>query len=81
MIELQTENERLKHESQVMVQNYVRQLETKEDVIRRLKASFEENHQERQVEVLSRRENDAIKQENRMLRDKIAELSRDLDMA
>ena len=74
MIELQTENERLKHESQVMVQNYVRQLETKEDVIRRLKASFEENHQDRQVEVLSRRE-------NRMLRDKIAELSRDLDMA
>ena len=44
MIELQTENERLKHECQVMVQNYVRQLETKEDVIRRLKSSLEENH-------------------------------------
>jgi cell division protein FtsB len=64
-----------------MVQNYVRQLETKEDVIRNLKARFDDAHQDRAVEALSRRENDAIKQENRMLRDKISELSRDLDLA
>lgn len=36
-MELQSENERLKHESQIMVVNYSRQIETKEDTIRNLK--------------------------------------------
>lgn len=65
---------------QVMVQNYSRQLESKEDVIRTLKFRLDDN-QDSRVELLTRRESDAIKQENRMLRDKVAELSRDLDLA
>lgn len=44
LMELQSENERLKHESSLMVQNYVRQLETKEDVIRTLKLRFEDSN-------------------------------------
>ena len=38
LIELQTENDRLKHESQIMVNNYSRQIDTKEDAIRNLKS-------------------------------------------
>jgi hypothetical protein len=38
LIELQTENDRLKHESQIMVVNYSRQIDTKEDAIRNLKS-------------------------------------------
>lgn len=40
LIELQTENDRLKHESQIMVVNYSRQIDTKEDAIRNLKSKL-----------------------------------------
>ena len=33
LIELQTENDRLKHESQIMVVNYSRQIDAKEDAL------------------------------------------------
>lgn len=65
---------------QNMVTNYSRQLESKEDIIRGLKFQLDSG-QDSRIELMSRRESDAIKQENRMLRDKIAELSRELDLA
>ena len=40
LIELQTENDRLKHESQIMIVNYSRQIDTKEDAIRNLKSKL-----------------------------------------
>ena len=37
LIEMQTENDRLKHESQIMVVNYSRQIDSKDDAIRSIK--------------------------------------------
>lgn len=75
LYEVQSENERLKHEGSLACQNYIRQLESKEDVIRGLKMRIDEGPRG-----LSPREENAIRQENRILRDKVAELSRDLDL-
>jgi hypothetical protein len=69
LMEQQTENERLRHEASVTVQNYLRQLESKEDVIRNLKMRMEDG----QVEAGTRRET-ALRQENNMLRDKLSTL-------
>jgi len=80
-MELQTENDRIKHESAVMVQNYSRQLESKEETIRSMGQRLEASQGDQEVESIVRRENEAIKQENRMLREKVGDLSRDLDMA
>ena len=80
LIELQTENDRLKHESQIMVVNYSRQIDTKEDAIRNLKSKINALDGDNSVEIMVRRENETIKQENRMLREKVADLSRDLDL-
>lgn len=78
LMEQQTENERLRHESSVMVQNYLRQLETKEDVIQTLKNRLDNNPP---GDLVNRQEYEAIRQENRILRDKISDLNRDLDLA
>jgi hypothetical protein len=69
LLEQQTENERLRHEATVTVQNYLRQLETKEDVIRNLRIRLDENQD---GGIGTRRETNAMKQENNMLRDKVA---------
>ena len=69
LLEQQTENERLRHEATVTVQNYLRQLETKEDVIRNLRIRRDENQD---GGIGNRRETNAMKQENNMLRDKVA---------
>jgi len=69
LLEQQTENERLRHEATVTVQNYLRQLETKEDVIRNLRIRLDENQD---GGIGNRRETNAMKQENNMLRDKVA---------
>jgi chromosome segregation ATPase len=74
LMEQQTENERLRHEASVTVQNYLRQLESKEDVIRNLKMRMEDG----QVEAGTRRET-ALRQENNMLRDKLSTLQRELE--
>ena len=78
-MELQTENDRLKHDTEAMATNYLRQIESKEDALRTLKSRLEDtvSHESRS-EVLSRRETEQLKSENRILRDKIAELSREL---
>jgi hypothetical protein len=61
LIELQTENDRLKHESQIMVVNYSRQIDTKEDALRNLKSKLDALDGDNSVEIMVRRENDTIK--------------------
>jgi len=80
LIELQTENDRLKHESQFMVVNYSRQIDAKEDALRNLKLKLDALDSDHSVEIMVRRANETIKQENRMLREKVADLSRSLDL-
>jgi hypothetical protein len=80
LIELQTENDRLKHESQIMVVNYSRQIDAKEDALRNLKLKLDALDSDHSVEIMVRRANETIKQENRMLREKVADLSRSLDL-
>jgi hypothetical protein len=58
---LQTENDRLKHESQIMVVNYSRQIDTKEDALRNLKSKLDALDGDNSVEIMVRRENDTIK--------------------
>lgn len=56
------------------------ELESKEQAIRELSSNLntvEPGYSE--AEVLLRKENDAFRQETRMLRDKVADLSRDAD--
>ena len=77
-MEAQTQNERLQHECNTMVQNYSRKIEAQEDTIRSLNQRLD--HQgnlagaDPDYEGLMRRENDTLKRENQLMRDRIAEL-------
>ena len=79
LMEQQTANERLQHECDTMVANYSRKIDAQEDTIRSLNMRLE--HQgnlastDPDYEGLMRRENDALKRENELMRDKITELS------
>lgn len=60
-----------------MVNNYNRKLEAQEDTIKSLSQRVEqsENINETDYEGIYRRENEAIKQENKLLRDKVSDLA------
>ena len=78
LIEAQTQNERLQHECNTMVQNYSRKIEAQEDTIRSLNQRLD--HQgnmsgaDPDYDGLMRRENETLTRENQMMRDRIAEL-------
>ena len=82
-MEAQTQNERLQHECDTMVQNYSRKIEAQEDTIRSLNQRIEHAGAlataDPDYEAMMRRENEALKQENTLMRDRVAELSRELD--
>ena len=78
LIEAQTQNERLQHECNTMVQNYSRKSDAQEDTIRSLNQRLD--HQgnmsgaDPDYDGLMRRENETLTRENQMMRDRIAEL-------
>lgn len=76
-MELQTENERLRHDNSATVANYNRKIEAQDDTIKSLSMRLEAagNNHEPDYEEIYRRENEAIKQENKMLRDKVGDLA------
>ena len=83
LIEAQTKNERLQHECDTMVENYSRKIMAQEETIRTLNHRLE--HQanmagaDPELVQLLRRENESLKSENQLMRDRVAELSRELD--
>ena len=60
-----------------MVANYNRKLEAQDDTIKSLSQRLEaaNNNREPDYEEIYRRENEAIKQENKMLRDKVGDMA------
>ena len=67
----------MKHDASTLVNNYSRKLEAQEDTIKSLSQRVEqsENINETDYEGIYRRENEAIKQENKLLRDKVSDLA------
>ena len=82
-MEAQTQNERLQHECNTMVNNYSRKIEAQEDTIRSLNQRME--HQgnlasaDPDYEGMLKRENDALKRENTLMRERVADLSREVE--
>ena len=82
-MEAQTQNERLQHECNTMVHNYSRKIEAQEDTIRSLNQRME--HQgnlasaDPDYEGMLKRENDALKRENTLMRERVADLSREME--
>jgi len=76
-MDLQAENDRLQHEANNMVANYTRKLEAQDDTIKSLGQRLDtaDNVHETDYEGIYRRENEAVKQENKMLRDKVGDLA------
>lgn len=76
-MDIQAENDRLQHEANNMVANYTRKLEAQDDTIKSLGQRLEHagNDRETDYEGIYRRENEALKQENKMLRDKVGDLA------
>ncbi len=66
-----------------MVQNYSRKIEAQEDTIRALNQRLD--HQanmsgaDPDFETMLRKENEGLKSENNLMRERVAELSRELD--
>ena len=81
LIELQTENERLKADASLMVNNYNRKLEAQDDTIKTLGQRVEHTESMRNpdYEEMLTRENDNLKKECVVLREKVANLSQDVD--
>ena len=69
---VETENDKLKTTMREMVDDYTRQLELRDETIKRNESSFNQRAMSQQIDELSH--------ENRMLKDKNGKLSRDLDM-
>jgi len=77
LMDIQAENDRLQHEANNMVANYTRKLEAQDDTIKSLGQRLEHagNDRETDYEGIYRRENEALKTENKMLRDKVGDLA------
>lgn len=72
-MELKTENERLQHDNASMSANFNRKLDAQEDLIKSLNARLENASNTQDYEEIYRRENESLKQENKMLRDKVSD--------
>jgi hypothetical protein len=75
---LEIENEKLRATMREMVDDYTRQLDVRDDTIKRLE-SQEMVHQN-EMSMLVYKENEQLKQENRMLRDKVNLLDQELNL-
>ena len=77
LMELKAENDRLQHDNSTIAANYNRKLEAQDDTIKSLSQRLEAaaNNREPDYEEIYRRENEAIKQENKMLRDKVGDMA------
>ena len=74
-MELKTENDRLSHDNSTMVANFNRKLEAQDDTIKSLNQRLEAAGNNTEYEEIYRRENEAMKQENKMLRDKVGDMA------
>lgn len=85
LMDLQSENDRLSHQVQTMVGNYQHQIDSKDEAIRALRERIADAttscKDASEVEQMYRRENDALKKENHLFREKNDHLMRDLDRA
>ena len=72
-MELKQENERLQHDNASMSANFNRKLDAQEDLIKSLNARLENASNTQDYEEIYRRENESLKQENKMLRDKVSD--------
>ena len=72
---MQTENDRLKHDAALMSQSYSRKIEAQDDTIRTLGQRVDNNQGNPDYEDMLIRENDGLKAECSLLRDKVASLS------
>lgn len=81
LIELQTENERLKHDASLMMNNYNRKIEAQDDTIKTLGHRIDQSESMRNpdYEGMLIQENENLKGECALLREKVANLSRDMD--
>lgn len=74
---LEIENEKLRATLREMVEDYSRQLDARDQQIQRLESN--EMIQQNEVSMLVYKENEALKQENHMLRDKVAILDEEVN--
>ena len=80
IIDLKGENDRLRGECTNLVDKYERKLDAQQDRIAKLNIELHERVPgETDVEVMLRRENDTMRQENSMLRERVAQMSADLN--
>ena len=74
---MEIENEKLRATLREMVEDYSRQLDARDQQIQRLESN--EMIQQNEVSMLVYKENEALKQENHMLRDKLAILDEEVN--
>ena len=74
---MELENEKLRATLREMVEDYSRQLDARDQQIQRLESN--EMIQQNEVSMLVYKENEALKQENHMLRDKVAILDEEVN--
>ena len=78
-MESQTSNEKLQHECDTMVQNYSRKIMAQEETIRSLNQRLEHatsmSNADPDYESMLRRENEGLKSENQLMKDRVAELA------
>ena len=73
---MEVENERLTLTMREMVESYTTQLELRDENIRRLEQT--DFAQQSEVAMLIQKENEALKQENKMMRDKVHIIEQEL---
>mmetsp|Transcript_16935 Transcript_16935/g.26072 ORF Transcript_16935/g.26072 Transcript_16935/m.26072 type:complete len:125 (+) Transcript_16935:855-1229(+) len=76
---MNADNDKLRNTMREMVDDYTSQLDARDLAIKRLESN--EIIQQNEVSMLVYKENEALKQENRMLRDKVSLLDEDLSRA
>ena len=63
-----------------MIEDYQQQLDLREDEIRHMQARLKDENKMHANEGMLRKEMDAYKQENRVLREKLGQLTHELDI-
>jgi len=80
IIDLKGENDRLRGECTNLVDKYERKLDAQHDKVAKLNIELHERVPcETDAEIMLRRENDTMRQENAMLRERVSQMSSDLN--
>ena len=78
---LERDNERLRKEITSLQDQMARQLSNKDIEISNLYEQLDRNASQDELQSMLRKENDAFRQENRLLRDKVGQMNFELDSA